>query len=75
MVEVGGLQPGAQQLIPFPFVNMAGVSTSLVAWLTVGGGLHHHHPFDIDVFIEQLPARLAATNLKCGILNCTRTIQ
>jgi hypothetical protein len=24
---------GAQQLIPFPFVNMAGVSTSLVAWL------------------------------------------
>lgn len=54
VVEAGGLQPGAQQLIPFPFVNMAGVSTSLVAWLAVGGGLHHHHPFDIDVFIEQL---------------------
>ena len=33
---------------------MAGVSTSLVAWLMVGGTLHHHHPFDIDVFIEQL---------------------
>lgn len=54
VIEAGQLQPGAQLLIPFPFVNMAGVSTSLVAWLMVGGTLHHHHPFDIDVFIEQL---------------------
>lgn len=54
VLEAGQLQPGAQLLIPFPFVNMAGVSTSLVAWLMVGGVLHHHHPFDIDVFIEQL---------------------
>lgn len=54
VIDAGGLQPGAQLLIPYPFVNMAGVSTSLVAWLMVGGGLHHHHPFDIDVFIGQL---------------------
>jgi hypothetical protein len=54
VVDAGQLQKGAQQLIPFPFVNMAGVSTSLVAWLLTAGGLHHHHPFDIDVFIEQL---------------------
>ena len=54
VIDAGGLQPGAQLLIPYPFVNMAGVSTSLAAWLMVGGGLHHHHPFDIDVFIEQL---------------------
>lgn len=54
VVDAGQLQPGAQMLIPFPFVNMAGVSTSLAAWLLVGGGLHHHHPFDLDVFIAQL---------------------
>lgn len=54
VIEAGQLQPGAQMLIPFPFVNMAGVSTSLGAWLLVGGTLHHHHPFDLDVFIAQL---------------------
>lgn len=54
VIDAGQLQAGAQMLIPFPFVNMAGVSTSLMAWLMSGGGLHHHHPFDLDVFIEQL---------------------
>lgn len=54
VVDAGQLQTGAQMLIPFPFVNMAGVSTSLAAWLLVGGGLHHHHPFDLDVFVAQL---------------------
>lgn len=54
VIDAGQLAKGAQQLIPFPFVNMAGVSTSLVAWLLTEGGLHHHHPFDIDVFIEQM---------------------
>ena len=48
------MKPGTQMLIPFPFVNMAGVSTSLVAWLMCGGGLHQHHPFDLEVFIAQL---------------------
>ncbi|MFO1193825.1 MAG: class I adenylate-forming enzyme family protein [Rhodoferax sp.] len=54
VIDAGQLQPGAQLLIPFPFVNMAGVSTSLAAWLLIGGALHHHHPFDMDVFLEQL---------------------
>ena len=54
VIDAGQLQLGAQLLMPFPFVNMAGVSTSLAAWLMVGGGLHHHHPFDLDVFIGQL---------------------
>lgn len=54
VMEAGQLRSGAQLLVPFPFVNMAGVSTSLIAWLMVGGTLHHHHPFDIGVFIEQL---------------------
>ena len=54
VVDAGELQPGAQMLMPFPFVNMAGVSSSLMCWLLVGGGLHHHHPFDLEVFIQQL---------------------
>ncbi|WP_233253709.1 class I adenylate-forming enzyme family protein [Limnohabitans sp. 2KL-1] len=52
--DAGQLQAGAQLLIPFPFVNMAGVSVSLASWLIVGGTLHHHHPFDLEVFVAQL---------------------
>ena len=35
VIDAGQLQPGCRMVIPFPFVNMAGVSTSLAAWLLV----------------------------------------
>ena len=54
--QAGELKEGAHLLIPFPFVNMAGVSSSLATWILVGGTLHHHHPFDLNIFIEQLRA-------------------
>jgi len=54
VMDAGQLQRGAQMVIPVPFVNMAGISTSLMAWLMSGGGLHQHHPFDMDVFVQQL---------------------
>ncbi|MDE2621525.1 MAG: acyl--CoA ligase, partial [Sphingomonadales bacterium] len=54
VLEAAQLPAGARMLIPFPFVNMAGVSTSLVAWLMLGGELLHHHPFDLQLFIDQL---------------------
>lgn len=54
VAEAAGLKPGAQMLICFPFVNMAGLSSSLIAWLVSGGTLHHHHPFDLEVFLHQL---------------------
>lgn len=54
VIDAGQMQQGAQMVIPFPFVNMAGISTSLMAWLLTAGGLHHHHPFDLKVFIQQL---------------------
>lgn len=54
VVDAGQLPRGARMVIPFPFVNMAGMSTSLVAWLLTGGTLHHHHPFDLPTFIAQL---------------------
>jgi len=52
--DAGQLEPGAHMVIPFPFVNMAGISTSLMAWLISGGCLHQHHPFDLGVFVQQL---------------------
>jgi acyl-CoA synthetase (AMP-forming)/AMP-acid ligase II len=54
--QAGELKEGARLLIPFPFVNMAGVSTSLATWLLIGGTLHHHHPFDLQLFVDQLRA-------------------
>ena len=54
VIDAGQMKQGAQMVIPFPFVNMAGISTSLMAWLLTAGGLHHHHPFDLKVFIQQL---------------------
>lgn len=54
VAEAAELPDGAQLLIPFPFVNMAGLSSSLIAWLDCGGTLHHHHPFDLGVFLKQL---------------------
>ena len=54
VIDAAQMQQGAQMVIPFPFVNMAGISTSLMAWLLTAGGLHHHHPFDLKVFIHQL---------------------
>ena len=54
VIDAGELHEGARLLIPFPFVNMAGLSTSFAAWLMVGGTLHHHHPFDLEVFVAQL---------------------
>lgn len=54
VIDAGQLKDGAQMVIPFPFVNMAGVSTSLMVWLLTGGGLHHHQPFDLQVFVQQL---------------------
>lgn len=50
--QAGELKEGARLLIPFPFVNMAGVSTSLATWLLIGGTLHHHHPFDLQLFVD-----------------------
>jgi acyl-CoA synthetase (AMP-forming)/AMP-acid ligase II len=54
VIDAGQIADGATLLVPFPFVNMAGISTSLMAWLMTGSTLHHHHPFDLDLFIEQL---------------------
>jgi acyl-CoA synthetase (AMP-forming)/AMP-acid ligase II len=41
-------------LNPFPMVNMAGINGMFLPWLTVGGLLVQHHPFDLATFLAQI---------------------
>ncbi|MFZ1062660.1 MAG: class I adenylate-forming enzyme family protein [Acidimicrobiales bacterium] len=41
-------------LNPFPMVNAGGMAGMFMPWLMLGARLVQHHPFDIDVFIEQI---------------------
>ncbi len=54
IIEAAELQPGARLLNPFPLVNMAGWSTCIAAWLKLEGTVVQHHPFDLEVFLQQL---------------------
>ena len=54
IVEAARIQKHARLLNPFPFVNMAGLSTAFAAWLVVGGTVVQHHPFSLPVFLQQL---------------------
>ena len=48
------LRQGANVLAPFPFVNAAGMGGLMMCWMRSGGALVLHHPFDIEVYLEQL---------------------
>lgn len=54
IIEAARLQAHARLLNPFPFVNMAGLSTGFAGWLVLGGTVVQHHPFDLAVFLQQL---------------------
>lgn len=54
VVHAGDIEDGDHLLNPFPMVNMAGISTSFVSWLLVGGKLVQHQPFDLQVFLSQI---------------------
>lgn len=54
VTDAADLQPGAVLLNPFPMVNMAGISTSLISWLLLGGVLIQNQPFDLQVFLQQV---------------------
>src|SRR5690606_37574685 len=54
VVHAGDIEDGDHLLNPFPMVNMAGISTSFVSWLLVGGKLVQHQPFDLQVFLGQI---------------------
>jgi acyl-CoA synthetase (AMP-forming)/AMP-acid ligase II len=54
IIESAELRPGVRLLNPFPLVNMAGVSTALATWLMLGGVVIQHHPFSLNVFLDQI---------------------
>ncbi len=54
IIEAARIAPHARLLNPFPFVNMAGLSTAFAAWLVLVGTVVQHHPFNLPVFLQQL---------------------
>ena len=54
IIEAAQIMPHARLLNPFPFVNMAGLSTAFAGWLVLGGTVVQHHPFSLPVFVQQL---------------------
>lgn len=48
------LPDGANILAPFPFVNAAAVGGLMMCWMRTCGALIMHHPFSLDIFVEQL---------------------
>ena len=50
----GGLQPGCNLLNAFPLVNMAGIAGQFLPWLLTGAKLALHHPFCLQVFLDQI---------------------
>ncbi len=54
IIEAARIPLHARLLNPFPFVNMAGLSTAFAAWLVLGGTVVQHHPFSLPVFLQQL---------------------
>jgi acyl-CoA synthetase (AMP-forming)/AMP-acid ligase II len=41
-------------LNPFPMVNAGGMAGMFLPWLMLGARLVQHHPFDLDVFLDQI---------------------
>lgn len=57
-------------LNPFPMVNAGGMAGMFMPWLMLGARLVQHHPFDIDVFIEQIETeRVTYTCAPPSVLN------
>lgn len=52
--ESAGIYPGDIQLTAGPLVNMASVGTTFIPWIILGGTFVLHHPFDPQIFIQQM---------------------
>ena len=48
------IQPGFNLITAGPMVNMASIGTVYIAWIRGGGKLVLHHPFDGDIFTQQI---------------------
>ncbi|WP_170850136.1 MULTISPECIES: class I adenylate-forming enzyme family protein [unclassified Beijerinckia] len=54
IVESANLQPGCRILNGRPVVTIGAMTATLSPWLQLGGTLVNHHPFSLDVFIDQI---------------------
>jgi len=60
---VSETEEGDTLLNPFPMINMASIGGFLFNWLLCKGKLVQHHPFDLNVFLNQI----ASENVKYTI--------
>ena len=51
---VSETEEGDTLLNPFPMINMASIGGFLFNWLLCRGKLVQHHPFDLNVFLNQI---------------------
>lgn len=51
---VSEIEEGDTLLNPFPMINMASIGGFLFNWLLCKGKLVQHHPFDLNVFLNQI---------------------
>jgi len=54
VIEAAQLTENDIFLCPFPLINMGSISGFLVPWLKIKSVLNLHHPFDLEVFLQQL---------------------
>lgn len=57
--ESAALTADDVMLSPFPMVNMAGFGGLMLPWLMSGCTFVQHHPFELDVFLDQLQTERA----------------
>jgi acyl-CoA synthetase (AMP-forming)/AMP-acid ligase II len=52
--EAARIAPGDMLLNPFPMINMAAIGGCFLSWLHAAGTLLLHHPFDPQVYLQQI---------------------
>ncbi|MRG86134.1 AMP-binding protein [Salinibacillus xinjiangensis] len=53
-LEIADIREGDVLLTAGPLINMASVATTYIPWIMTGGTYVLHHPFDPQVFIQQM---------------------
>jgi acyl-CoA synthetase (AMP-forming)/AMP-acid ligase II len=64
------LTPDDVLLNPFPMVNAGGMAGMFMPWMMLGATLVQHHPFDLEVFLQQIEdERVTYTCAPPAVLN------
>ena len=60
LTSLAAVAPGDPILVPFPFVNAAAIGGLMMIWLSCAGSLVLHHPFNLEVFLQQIASEQVA---------------